>query len=160
MKIRNGFVSNSSSSSFIVQVEKEALHSNRDNQMIVNEESIPILEEYGFIETCRRSPFSEVPHDKWEEKKFMYYSITCNEEDVIEFLVKNNIPFKASCHYGHRFVQFEKDADSYLKAYNFGMEIDMYGFSGESFDWEQVCRKPKLEMVYVGHLIEDEDNED
>ena len=160
MKIRNGFVSNSSSSSFIIQIKECRVLDDTDDTMVADEKSISILTEYGFIDTCRRSPFSEMPHDCFDEQKYMYYKVSCNEEAVMAFLFKNNIPFKASCHYGHYFVQFKKDSDSYLSARNFGLEIDMYGFSGDIYDWKQICREPKVQTKWIGHIVEKEEQEE
>jgi hypothetical protein len=166
MKIRNGFVSNSSSSSFVVQIKKTLFDSIKEDNgtytnIIANEESISILKEYGFSYSLTRSPFDEPQVEANEDLMcYMYYSVTCNQDEVIEFLVKNNIPFKASCHYGHCFVMFKKDDDQILEAYNFGMEIDTYGFSDRSYDWEMICKHPKVIKRYVGNWVEGKENED
>ena len=156
MKIRNGFVSNSSSSSFIVQIE--------DNWFIkegrpfnVDKEKISLLEEYGFTKTSRNTPlsFKERTEDE-EEQHYMHYSVSCNEDDVMAFLMKNNIPFKASCHYDHYYIMMKKDADLYIYASNFGNEIDMYGFAeNDVVDWQEMCRQPKIEMRSVQQFIRD-----
>ena len=166
MKIRSGFVSNSSSSSFVVQIKKTLFDSIKEDKgiytnIIADEESIPILKEYGFSYSMTRSPFDRPEVEDNEDLMcYMHYNVTCNQEEVIEFLVKNNVPFKASCHYGHYFVMFKKDDDQILEAYNFGKEMDMYGFSGESYDWESICRQPKVIKRYVGDWIEDDDEDE
>ena len=169
MKIRQGFVSNSSSSSFIVQIEDDWLSRDKENYcMLANEESVAILEEYGFTKTSSRSP---MPHkarvENAETQHFMHYSVACNEEEVMVFLMKNNIPFKASCHYDHNYVLFEKDADTYIEAFNFGAQIDTYGFSDEAYDWEKICGIQKVQKKWIEHLlarngiiIEEDEDED
>ena len=138
-----------------------------ERDMVANKESIPLLEEYGFVRTSTKSP---MPHKQWKEdpdcQPFMKYSVACNEEEVILFLIKNNIPFKASCHYDHNYVLFKKDGGFFLKAFNFGLRIDTYGFDDEN-DWEEVCGIPKVEKKSVywflkqhGIETEDDDSED
>lgn len=178
MKIRNGFVSNSSSSSFIVQVKLSGwgkIAKDEDDElssMIIDEKSVPLLEEYGFEKTSRSSPISFKDRRVVEEEEpFMHFSVSCNEEDVMAFLMKNNIPFKASCHYDNYYILFKKDSDTYLYAKNFGNEIDMYGFDGKVWNWQQVCRTPKVEersvrqflienKIYLEYLEEQEKDED
>lgn len=161
MKIRNGFVSNSSSSSFIVQIELSGWDKLKEtdelNSAIANEESISLLENYGFTRTSRNTPLSFKCRDnEAEEKPFMYFSVSCNEEDVLAFLMENDIPFKASCHYDHYYILYTKDSDTYLYAKNFGNEIDMYGFDGKKYwEWEQVNRTPKIERRSVEQFIKD-----
>lgn len=159
MKIRNGFVSNSSSSSFIVQIEKSWIDSDdKINPMLADEEKIASLEKYGFIKTfsahacdwkmAKEDEASDIQH-------YMGYRVSSNEEFVMAFLMKNNIPFKASCHYDHYFILFEKDEDCYICAHNFGNEIDTYGFKDKNYEWEQVCRTPKIERKSVRELIKE-----
>ena len=56
MKIRNGFVSNSSSSSFIVRFKNHP-HRNRSDSMIATEEDIRKLTDYGFQLSRIENPF-------------------------------------------------------------------------------------------------------
>jgi len=67
----------------------------------------------------------------------MEYFVTCNEEEVIEFLVKNNIPFKASCHYNHEYISYKKDSDYIFEAMNYGLIANMYGEDHYKFFTEE-----------------------
>ena len=131
MKIRTGFVSNSSTASFIVRIKQDDWHNEKDELFIANEEDVIKLEEYGFERTDLTNPFktrgvfvNEKDSDKYLSMK---YFVTCNEDEVIEFLVKNNIPFKASVHYDHRYVSYKKDSNYVFQATNYGLIFNMYG---------------------------------
>ena len=130
MKIRNGFVSNSSSSSFIVQIKK--MWKEEKDNTIATEEDIKKLKKYGFKKTKVRSPFNYKDCKKHkcvknEEKHYMGYYLFCNQDEVAEFLIKNNIPFKASIHYDQKLFLYNRDDDNILIAQNPGHIIDMYG---------------------------------
>jgi len=134
MKIRNGFISNSSSSSFIVRIKDDNLMGSMydiDTKLLANKEDVKKLEEYGFTKTNLTSPFQDedgmIKSGHPDYFISMKYFVTCNEDFVIYFLVKNNIPFKASCHYGHEYVSYKKDSDFIVKGQNFGLAMDMYG---------------------------------
>ena len=131
MKIRNGFVSNSSSSSFIVQIKKTLV--NPKQNMIANEEDIKKLADYGFVKTRKHSPINAFSMDTIKEDTepnkcyYMLHNVICNQKEVIEFLIQNNIPFKACCHYDQQFYLYCKDSEYIIAATNYGNIIDMYG---------------------------------
>ena len=136
MKIRNGFVSNSSSSSFIVRIADDDFFLKIEKGFLASEEDVKKLEEYGFQKTNDISPFKI--DDGWEviegKNKDIYasmrYKDLSNHDIIASFLIKNNIPFKASVHYDQQYWSYKKDSDYLLKVYNFGNKIDMYGEDG------------------------------
>lgn len=147
MKIRVGFVSNSSASSFIVAIKFEhpMMKTEKNEPFLATTEDITKLEKYGFNKSNSLSPFR--PHEDMSLKDdegplSMHFYTTCNQEEVIYFLVKNNIPFKASCHYNNYFVQYKKDADTILTANNFGYEICMYGDNKFDLKFMKEHQKP------------------
>jgi hypothetical protein len=124
MKIREGFVSNSSSSSFLIQFKRQGdcyLTEDQENKLV----------SYGFTKTFAMSPecygIGE-PDDVTEEAEKIWgwvnygYDVTVNQADVIYFLLKNNIGFHANCHYGDHDVYYDQDSDSMYKIQNIGRQ--------------------------------------
>lgn len=126
MKVRHGFVSNSSSSSFVVSLFNRGIGENKERQ--VTEEQENLLKEFGFKYCGRIMPTKIVlgvsPRDG---NTHMFYNVTVNECEIIYWLVSKGIPFSASCHYGHESVFFEKDSDKVLTMHNVGLVREMYG---------------------------------
>lgn len=128
MKTRVGFVSNSSSSSFIVW-NWDYL----DNKTLLDKKQVKLLEDFGFIPTdtynlmdveCRTN--DELKKKDSSKAPCSYaYGVTCNQEDVIEYLVAHKIPFRALCHYGHWVCLF--DGKLIRRIPNFGLQAEMHG---------------------------------
>lgn len=115
MKTRLGFVSNSSSSSFVVSMKEPHVYPEPKDQL--TEEDMKKLREYGF---------EEIKNDDSPPVEFQY-EVSCNQDEVLEFLLKNKIPFEAECHYGHYQVFYDKKTDRVIEAWNYGCEIATYG---------------------------------
>ena len=104
MKIRLGFFANSSSSSFIITLKDDFLYK---NEIFLKKNQIIELEKFGFKKTQIHNPYdfefsSKEDREKINEKYpciYYGYDVTCNQDEVIEFLVKHRIPFRASIHY-------------------------------------------------------------
>ncbi len=155
MKIRTGFVSNSSSASFVVKIKKETfLELEKDKNFLINEKDISKLKEYGFVESNLFSPFiNKEPLGSAEHYVSMKYFTSCNFEEVICFLVKNNIPFKAACHYDNKYVSYKKDSDYVFEAINYGITMDMYGediydsvHTDNLFPFKKILKEEYLEI--------------
>lgn len=139
MKIRSGFVSNSSSSSFIV---RRTVPITLDDKIVLTPKQEKALEDFGFRKTFAFTP-EQVPafHDDEEWKKertllrrkefrnrFNYgYEVTCNQDEVITFLIENGIPFVGTCHYGHETVIYSAKDDKVYIGTNFGDIMTTYG---------------------------------
>ncbi len=130
MKFRTGFVSNSSSANFIVRIKNDNYFNEKDPNFIIDKEDIPKLEEYGFKKSKQSNPFgnrdSLIKINNTDHIS-MKYSVTINYEEVASFLVKNNIPFRAACHYKQKYLSYKKDSDYVLEAINYGLIFNMYG---------------------------------
>lgn len=148
MKIRSGFVSNSSSSSFVVKAREAKYKPSKENPGCqkfdkwiskLTKTQVNKLKQNGFRMTWAHSP-SQVPATRKEKDEheaqviknpdFDYswgYDVTCNQDKVFQFLIENDIPFSAEEHYGHRHVFF--DGKTVTTAVNFGVIMSMYGVS-------------------------------
>lgn len=131
MKIRNGFVSNSSTSSFIIKNKKDFPFLDEPNEPKLTKKEIKLLEDYGFYRVNR--PYaSELEanhgeHEPCNEDNTFGYWVVCNEDEVITWLLKHKISFEASTQYGHTHVFYDKGDDYMLVAENFGLTLEMYG---------------------------------
>ena len=151
MKIRNGFVSNSSSSSFIVKDIDNFGASKR--KPLLNASIRRKLVKFGFKETSLVSPFqfenmTEKENDIFKPiicdgeivLKNYGYNVSCNEMDVIQWLVKNNIGFVASGHYGHVTYLFHKNDKHVMVFKNIGAVVETYHSDNS---WEDIMAEIK-----------------
>jgi len=140
MKTRNGFVSNSSSSSFVVKYYDKPHGKSR--QYHLDKSEISKLKKNGFKSTWRPTAHSYYmwgamdEEEKKDEKQIdaladflcigLGKSVTCNQDDEIEFLLKNNISFIACCHYGDYHVFYKKNSKYFFKVKNVGNDAETW----------------------------------
>lgn len=129
MKIRQGFVSNSSSSSFLV----ECIPWLYPEKRVITKEQEKKLIKYGFKKTSLSNAAAIENDPDWFEKEvkredsYNYgFNVSCNQHDVINFLTKHRIPFKADEHYSHYSLIYN-GGDTYFRIPNFGNMVAMYG---------------------------------
>lgn len=112
MKIRLGFVPNSSSSSFIVNAFPDPFYKKGKKRFITKKQEEALIKA-GFIKTSLSYPEQIDGYDFFKENKeeekipYLNYGynygchVACNQADIIEVLIKYRIPFTASEHYNH-----------------------------------------------------------
>jgi len=146
MKIRQGFISNSSSSSFVVKYRWDwlDLHANKvaaaGEQLSLQPDpltpqQVEALLKYKFWFSKERHPSHlEVFHNedyplevKEEEAEYLVYQQACNEDDTIAFLLGHKIGFKAACHYNHYSVFYCPENDQVVRIDNPGIMHETYG---------------------------------
>lgn len=138
MKRRTGYVSNSSSSSFVVVLDDDCIPK-------VTKEQEDMLLGYGFRYSGGYWKSVLMDGAKEYDRKedvvergglSMVYDVPCNQQDVEDFLFQNHIPFVAEEEYGTRIVQYDGIHDWYDIAVNAGAIMLMYYMNtrGESND--------------------------
>lgn len=139
MKTRNNFISNSSSSSFIVMKKGYKL----DNQYCSSEQE-KILIEAGW-EGFKRIDALElelgVQPIESDDPEVYGYSVICNEDDVIYFLLKHRIPFTGACHYGDYSVYYP-GGKYFYRANNIGKQL-------ETLLYYNIEKEPKEEIEKI-----------
>lgn len=180
MKIRNGFVSNSSSCSFLVT---RINFLDQKNRVIISKEIEDKVKKYGFIKTCANYAW-QVSDDRWNYKyqafeqwkrnvKYLTnrtdkelrkyfkgtnnlynwgYKIDCNQDEVIDFLLKNKIPFSANIHYDQTFMRYDGN-DTVTIAFNFGTLFEMaYPISELKKDYKPIQQMTVDDFKKKGRL--------
>lgn len=128
MKTRCGFVSNSSSSSFVVKVAEmimkkderypdcNAVIPSGKFKKLLTKDQEEILKQHGFKN--KRMSFYHKEYIK---------EISCNQDYLAALLVHYKIPFVANVHYGNQHFFYDPKNDYVMILYNHGHELAMYG---------------------------------
>lgn len=140
MKTRNGFVSNSSSSSFVVPRYNGPWDKKPVKCLTRSQERL--LERHGFIMDLCFYPdqvpdtYESVPEFIKKEQPFVNWvkSVTCNQDDELQFLISKHISFVSDIHYQHYTMIYDGKTDDLLIAQNFGKQAQMAGSDQINFD--------------------------
>jgi hypothetical protein len=152
MKTRNGFVSNSSSSSFIVKVYYSSVDAllegkpEEANSMLITKEQLQVLKDLDFRYTNVRSTehiefipnWTKVSRERRRatvrykdhagetqtrsNHEYMCKSVICNQDNILYPLLRYKIPFEALFHYGHESV-FYNGGDEFITIPNHGIQF-------------------------------------
>jgi len=178
MKIRHGFVSNSSSSSFVVRhrLILDEIHGIKPR---LSDKQIKLLKDYGFFAINHDSP-SELelgirrdadyksnipPEPRVDEDDFIIevdqyfkfelnygYYIMCNQGEVITWLLENRIPFLATINYGHQHVFWKGGNHKMVIAQNYGLWMEMYGVDDVMVKYH--LKQPSIERISRKEFLE------
>ena len=161
MKIRNGFVSNSSSSSFVVRANKSTYDKDGKFKCYVStitNEQRKALKKFGFCKTNAYSPqgvewlLEEERKNNELGKNYNYgYCITCNQDDVTKFLLENQIPFIADIHYGHTTLIF--DGKTVEEAVNYGTIMAMYSESYSDYEKAELKGREPIQKFTIKQYL-------
>lgn len=150
MKIRNGFVSNSSSASFVIPLEVVTRGDNKHTRKtLLSQEEIDLLINYGFWKSCNRDPFFHCEGEyryrcddcKGKNDKefcisdvfgdmYLRYDISCNENEPIQFLLEHDIPFYAGMDYDGQLMVYKRGMEKVLILRNEGIQY-IWGMMGD-----------------------------
>lgn len=173
MKTRMGFVSNSSSSSFVVCYRKNTwIAPEEDHQKyFLDKNQLKSLKRHGFKYSNVNNPYfvgtgyenvclNFKSFKRWENI-YLTYDITCNQDDTIYFLLNNKIPFVALCHYDEELVTWDGKCEYFYKTSN---TVELLSKNGGSNEFD--CGKdgkyfpaqlvPKIEKYNVKEWMEKE----
>lgn len=144
MKIRTGHVSNSSSSSFIVIIRDDCKFGiDKESMAAVTREQERLLYGYGFryIKKDWRhalvngaETFDDTNGFGEKDPISMAFDIICNQQDVMDFLFENHVPFVESEEYGTRTVCYDGIHDYYDTYVNAGNRFLIYGLHNRMMD--------------------------
>lgn len=144
MKLREGFVSNSSTASFLV---KYTYRFAEDKNPLLSPKEVKLLEKMGFHKTAAAYPeqISDREEVKNDEVYYNYgFFIICNEKEIIDDLITYNIPFVASCHYDQYTVIYERNSKYVDIFINAGIHQQM-GLSTT----EELIKKPCAKRMTI-----------
>jgi hypothetical protein len=155
MKTRNGFVSNSSSSSFVVN-RYDDLFASKNHKMILTPKQIRQLKKNGFKLEMAYFPnqVSRLDNERitGEGMKYANYtkSVICNQDDELIFLIENRISFMADVHYENESWIYDGKSDTLIIAQNLGKQAQMGGSDKLNFGLGN--REPVVKMTGKEYL--------
>jgi hypothetical protein len=174
MKIRNGFVSNSSSSSFVVKYRDSNWSTPKDggHKFLLTKKQLNALKKYGFKYSNINNPYfvgtaveNKKPNlkafKKWEDIN-LTYDLTCNQDYVIYFLLTNKIPFVALCHYEQELVVWDGKSEWFYEFPNLVEEFsrkigtDTVDTGGFNYLFEPLSYCPKHKTIKINEWLENE----
>jgi len=148
MRIRIGFISNSSSSSFIVK-HNDFNFKKKKCIRLLDKKTIKKLEKFGFFKTSLfNTIFMEFASNdeikKMDEDFWNYgFRVICNQHKPLYFLLKNKIPFEAVIHYGYSHI-FYDGGDYFFEIQNYGLQYNPNLQSKKELLYNEPFKKVKV----------------
>lgn len=170
MKLRVGFVSNSSSASFVVVVRDYSFEKKYCERKILKEKEDLLINfgfQYmkGYPHHLLTSPGEIVDSiDEFGEKEEinLYFDVLCNEDEVTDFLFEHKIPFMASIQNDVYLMVYDGKSDYYEIFTDYAKYYLIYGNTGKSafelFKYVKPYYKEKIngdakEELFLGNKI-------
>jgi hypothetical protein len=128
MKIRHGFVSNSSSSSFLIkskEIDRTALLTDSEIELLKANKFEPTniaSVSYLFYNNNNKSFAKDT-----DNNMSFGMRVSENQDIIIAFLLKNNISFSGLCVNGTEWLFYQKNSTVMTKIKDFGKYMEIYG---------------------------------
>lgn len=116
--------------------DEEASMYKTKRQLILTQTQLDLLSTYGFQKTQHSHPEhieNNAYHQQWVDNngRYLGYHVTCNQDDVMDFLVYHKIPFTGCCHYGTEAVFYTPDDPEVIIIDNPGKVALLYRHSSK-----------------------------
>jgi hypothetical protein len=124
MKQRIGFISNSSSSSFIVK--SGDITPNQEKKLIKSKFRLTYHTQPDVYENqnAYSGEYNKLSKILIKDDKNYGYSVVCNQDDVIYFLLTEKIPFVASVHYNYHLYIYPPNSKTLFIIENLGVQLE------------------------------------
>ena len=167
MKIRNGFVSNSSSSSFVVELHKwddttpDYLISKQQINVLINS-GFKFYDQYyttllyGRVDDLMEIKELPSPGEQLNDKLISAYTdVVCNQWDILEILIQHKIPFLASIHNDDHLYVWDGKTD-YINCFTNFCNMYVPGNMNTTINYLK-SYKPYFKLDLKGQQIENDE---
>ncbi len=142
---------------------------NEPFKFLLNKEQLNKLKKFGFEYSTHRDPYFPEDEGVTNLKEFedyddinLTYSVVCNQDDVIYFLLSNKIPFVSLCHYEEELVTWDGVSDYFIEMENpvnkFSKCIGDVKEDGSKYTLDDFAQSKKIKQIKIKDFLEREDS--